>query len=719
MSVFNQSRGTVIRLIFFGAMLLLVFRLFQFQVIEKDYSQIADNNAYYKSVVWPARGLFMDRNGIAMVKNIPVYDLQITPNAIKGMDTLAFCRILEIDTATFNEKVREAKFKGGFTKPSIFQSLLSFDMLSKFEEKKYSFPGFDLVQRSERTFPFNAGGNVFGYLNEADTGTIRRSGGYLRGGDVTGIIGLEKFYDRVIRGERGVEIFVRDSKQKIVEKYKDGKYDTLPVAGRNLKTFMDIKLQQLAEKLMKNKLGAAVAIEPKTGGILAMATGPGYDPNLLTGEAKRQNLNALLQDPTMPLLNFAIKGTYPPGSTFKPLGGLIALDEGVMVPSNTIGCGGRYRACGGKGVGCHGGHTVNLKNALAVSCNSYFSAVFRKALDNPAYANVEEGYLKWKQYLSDFGLGHRLGVDLPGELRGLVPDTGKIRKERGRNWSSCNVLTLGIGQDQMLTTPLQMANAMCFIANKGYYYIPHFVDSIVGETKNDTILKKYRTKHIPINIPDSSFEAVHDGMQAVLEEGTARKSMLKGITMCGKTGTADNFFKGKAQKPHSWFVCFAPRENPKIAIAILVQNAGQGATYGAPIASLMVEQFLKDSLSPSSKKKAEALSKVSIIPNDVKYKKYVRDSTVAFDKFEETGDTSWIRAYLPPPAPVVINVNKDSLAKVEKLQAEKNKEKEKKEQDKKTKDSANKNKDAVLPKPPTTKTEKDKSKTDPKKVNLP
>ncbi len=698
MSVFNQSRSTIVRLIFVGAFALLLFRLFQLQVISKDYSALADDNAYYKKVVWPNRGLIIDRHGVAMVKNVPVYDLQITPNAIKGMDTFAFCRIMGIDTSDFNKRVLEAIFKNGRTKPSIFQSLLPFDIQARLEEKIYNFPGFDLVQRSERTYPFNVGGNVFGYINEADTGMIRRANGNLRPGDFAGINGLERFYDRTLRGERGVEIFIRDNKQRIVEKYKDGKFDTMPVAGRNLKTFMDVRLQQLTEKLMANKLGAAVAIEPKTGGILAMASGPGFDPNLLSGEAKRKNINNLVQDPLMPTVNWAIKGMYPPGSTFKALGGLIALDEGVMQPSNTVGCGGRYRSCGGKGVGCHGGHTVNLRNALAVSCNSYFSHVFRAALDNPAYGNVEAGYLKWKQYLSDFGLGHKLGVDLPGEYRGYIPDTSRIRKERGKSWSSCNVLTLGIGQDQMLATPLQMANSMCFIANKGYYYIPHFVDSLENETKEDTILKKYRVKYTPIHIPDSSFEAVHDGMQAVLEEGTARKSLLKGITICGKTGTADNFFKGKAQKPHSWFVCFAPREDPKIAIAVLVQNAGQGATYGAPIASLMIEQFLKDSLSPSSKKKAEALGNVSVIPPDVKYKKYVRDSMYAYNQFDETGDSVWIRPYLPPPPPPV--VNKDSLAKVEKLKLDKVKEEEKKAADKKAKEDAKKEKEAVLPKKP-------------------
>jgi penicillin-binding protein 2 len=697
MSVFNQSRSTVIKLIFSVAFLLLVIRLFQFQIISTSFGGLADGNAYTKKTVWPSRGLFLDRKGLSMIKNLTAYDLQVTPNAIKGMDTVSFCRIMGIDTADFRQKMEKLIFKNGLTTSSIFEKLIPSDVLAKFEEKQYSFPGFELVQRTERTYPYNVGGNVFGYLNEADSGAIKRSKGYLRLRDDVGVAGLERYYDRVLRGEKGVEIFIRDNKQRIVDRYKDGKYDTLPVAGRNLKTFMDVKLQQLAEKLMKNKLGAAVAIDPKTGGILAMASGPGFDPNLLSGADKRKNLVSLVEDPTMPTMNWAINGLYPPGSTFKPLGGLIALDEGVMQPSNTVGCGGRYRACGGKGVGCHGGHTVNLRNALAVSCNSYFSVVFRKALDNPAYGNVEQGYLKWKQYLSDFGLGHRIGVDLPLESKGYLPDTSRIRRERSKAWSSCNVLTLGIGQDQMLATPLQMANAMCFIANKGYYYIPHFVDSIEGETKEDTLLNKYRVKYTPIHIPDSSFEAVHDGMQAVLEEGTARKSKIPGITWCGKTGTADNFFKGKAQKPHSWFVCFAPREDPKIAIAVLVQNAGQGATYGAPIAGLLVEQYLKDTLVLSSQRRAEALSKVSIIPKDVKYRKYIKDSTDAFRKFEETGDSSYIKIYIPEPPPPVIN--KDSLAKVENEKKLKQSEEEKKKEDPKNKQDKPKQNGTIAKKP--------------------
>lgn len=690
MSVFNQSRSTIIKLIFALAFLILLIRLFQLQVLSRDYGAQADGNAYYKKVVWPDRGLLIDRKGIPMVKNIPVYDLQVTPSAIKGMDTVAFCRIMGIDTAEFRQKILEAIIKGGRTKPSTFQPLISYDVQAKLEEKIYSFPGFDLIQRTERTYPFNVGGNVFGYINEVDTAMINRSNGFLRQGDFAGINGLERFYDRVLRGERGVEIFVRDNKQRIVDKYKDGKYDTTPIAGRNLKTFMDIKLQQLAEKLMANKLGAAVAIEPKTGGILAMATGPGYDPNLLSGPNKRKNIGYLLTDPTGPTYNFATIGEYPPGSTFKPLGALVALDEGVMTPSSGVGCGGGYYGCG-KRVGCHGGgHGGNLRIAMAASCNSYFITTYRKALDNPKYKSPMEGYMGWKAYMNSFGLGVKLGIDIPSEKKGNIPDTSG---RRGLNksigsavWNSCATMTMGIGQDRMLATPLQMANAMCIIANKGYYYIPHFVDSIQGETKKDTLLAKYRKKIIPLHIPDSSYEAVFDGMEAVITGGTARRWLVPGISMCGKTGTAENYRNGKKQKDHSWFVCFAPKENPKIAIAVLVQNGGFGTDVAAPIASLMVEQYLMDSISKKRKQFIDFYANKKIIPSYIKEEKRIQDSTMAYDKFEETGDSVYIRPYLPPPPPPVITINKDSLAKVEKLKAEKLKEEEKKKTEKNEKE---------------------------------
>ena len=681
MSVFNQSRSTIIRLIFVGAFALLIFRLFQLQVIGGDFSQLADDNAYLKKVVWPERGLFIDRNGVAMVKNVLVYDLQVTPSQIKGMDTATFCRIMDIDTATFHKRIDECRKKGGITKPSIFEPLLPYERQAKIEEKMYAFPGFDLVQRTERTYPFNVGGNVFGYLNEVDTAMIRKSP-YLRSGDQAGIIGLERYYDRTLRGERGVEVFIRDSKQKIVDKYKDGKYDTLPVAGRNLKTYMDIELQQLAEKLMANKLGAAVAIDPKTGGILAMASGPTFDPNLLTGQNKRKNIGYLLTDPTGPLFNFAIKGQYPPGSTFKPLGGLVALDEGVLTPGSVVGCPGGYNSCG-KHVACHGGGG-SLEAGMAHSCNSYFITAFRKALDNPAYGSTQAGYVKWREYMTSFGLGHKLDVDIPGEMRGNIPDTAKLNKSIGSsNWNSCALMTMGIGQDRMLATPLQMANAMCIIANKGYYYIPHFIDSIQGETKEDTMLNKYRKKHVTVNIPDSTYNAIFDGMEAVITGGTARRWVIPGISMCGKTGTAENYRNGKKQEEHSWFVCFAPKENPTIAIAVIVQNAGQGAQFAAPIASLMVEQYLNDSISKKRKPFVEQFANKKIIPPYIKEEKRIQDSTIAYDKFEESGDSSFIAAYLPPPPPPVNIINKDSVAKAEKLKLEKLAAQQKKDADKK------------------------------------
>jgi penicillin-binding protein 2 len=677
MPVFNQSRSTVIRIIFLTAFAILLVRLFFLQVFNADYSEQARNFAITKKIVYPNRGILFDRKGKAMVNNIPVYDLQVTPAGIKGMDTISFCRIFEMDTAEFKQRIVGILIKNNrnANQPAVFQSLLNEDVMARFEEKQYSFPGFDLVQRSERTFPFNAGGNVFGYIGEVDSARITQSGGYFRPGDFAGTTGLERFYEDVLRGDRGVETYIRNSKNQLMERYEDGKYDTTPVAGRNLKTHIDIALQQLAERLMKNKLGAAVAIEPKTGGILAMATGPGYNPNLLSGPEKRRNISNLIIDPTGPLYNFAIKGTYPPGSTFKPMGALVALDEGVMTPSTGVGCGGRFRGCGGKGVACHGGgHAGNLRNAMAASCNSYFITAFRKALDNPVYAKTPDGYDKWREYMLAFGLGHKLGVDLPGEARGNIPDTARLRKQIGyADWNSCSIMTMGIGQDRMLTTPLQMANAMCIIANRGYYYIPHFVDSIMGETKEDTTLTRYRKKHVTLNIPDSSFDAVFDGMEAVITGGTARRWGVPGVSMCGKTGTAENFYKGKKQEEHSWFVCFAPKENPKIAIAVLVQNAGQGAQFAAPIASLMVEQYLNDSVSKKRKPIIAQFESKTIIPGYIKHEKYVRDSMIAFDKFEETGDSSYIRIYLPPPPPPP--VNKDSLGKVKK-------EKEKKELEK-------------------------------------
>ncbi len=657
MSAFNQSRSRVIKAIFIFAFIILLVRLFQFQVLSKNYKQLANDYAYFKKIAWPNRGLLLDRFGKPMVNNITVYDLTVTPSATKGMDTISFCNIMGIDTATFNQKIRESIFKNGRSRPTVFQQMLPYDTQLRLEEKMYAFPGFDMVQRTERSYPDKVGGNVFGFLNEADSALIANSKGNIKSGDYAGVTGLERYYDRILRGEKGVEVFVRDSKQRIVERYEKGEYYTAAIAGRNLKTSIDIKLQKLSEKLMANKLGAAVAINPKTGGILAMASGVGFDPNLLAGNEKRLNIGRLQTDLTMPMFNFAIKGVYAPGSTFKPLGALVALDEGVMTASTGVSCGGRYRLCGGKGVACHGGgHAGNLRSAMAHSCNSYFITAFRKAIENEKYNSQHVGYYHWKNYMTNFGLGRRLGVDLPGEWAGNIPDTNKlIKTTKSKYWTDCSISTMGIGQDQMLTTPLQMANAMCIIANKGYYYIPHFVDSIVGETKEDTMLNKYRKKITTVNIADSVFEAVFDGMEAVVTSGTATKARISGIAMCGKTGTAENYFRGKKQVNHSWFVCFAPKNDPQIAIAVCVLNSGQGAQFAAPIASLMVEQYINDTV--KRKGMVSSMANTKKLPGYLKEMKYIQDSTRAFDKFEATGDSSYIRSYLPEPIIVDTSTN--------------------------------------------------------------
>ena len=434
---------------------------------------------------------------------------------------------------------------------------------------------------------------------------------------------------------------------------EEGAYDTAAVAGRNLRTHIDIELQQLAEKLLTNKVGAIVALEPQTGGILAMASGPNYNPNDLTGPGKQKNFARMSLDVAAPLFNRAIKGQYPAGSTYKPLGALIALDEGLITPNSGIGCSGTYHGCN-RQVNCTekwGGHAANLRLAIAWSCNSFFSDVFRKTVDNPEFRSPRKGLTKWKQYLSAFGLGHRIGVDLPSEDGGNIPDTTQYDKEYRGSWNSCTMVTLGIGQDKMTVTPVQMANAMCIVANKGYYYVPHFVKSIDGEQESDTILSKYRKKHeVLTHIPDDVYEVVISGMQDVVDIGTAKVAKIPGINICAKTGTAENkmVLDGKViqLKDNSMFVCFAPRENPKIAIAVVVQNAGYGASWAAPIGSLLVEKFLKDTLPAARLAKVEEIAGTSLMPSYIPRLQFKADSTRAFQWFKMTGDSSYIRKFI-------------------------------------------------------------------------
>ena len=459
--MFNQSRQNVIRLIIFVAFSVLIIRLLFLQLASPKYDLLALDNAVNKKIIFPDRGIIFDRKGKSILENTLTYDLMIMPTQLKGLDTAGICRILKIDITHFNQKVIASIIKNGRYRPSIFEASLSTETFVQLQENIFRFePGFFLQERPIRSYPYQAAAHLLGYVGEVDSNILKRTNYFYQLGDYMGLSGLERFYEPVLMGQRGVRYQIKDNKNRIVGSYEKGKFDTTAIAGRNLRTSIDIDLQVMAERLLKNKLGAIVAIEPQTGGILALASGPTYDPNLLTGSLRKANFSWLLRDTTRPLFNRAIKGQYPPGSTIKPIGALIALDEGVIGPDYGLGCSGAYFGCR-RAIACehkNPGHASNLRQALANSCNSYFSHIYRLAIDNPRERSTVNGYLRWKKYMNSFGMGVKLGVDLPSEDKGFIPDTSFYNKLYNRSWSSCTNVFLGIGQGEMQATPLQMAN---------------------------------------------------------------------------------------------------------------------------------------------------------------------------------------------------------------------------------------------------------------------
>lgn len=658
MPVFNQSRQTVIRLIVSTVFLILILRLFVLQVLSPQYKLQAMDNAVDRKIIYPDRGLIFDRKNRPILENTVTHDLMFVPTQLKGIDTFGLCKILNIDTADFKKRVVTAIIKNGRYRPSVFEGALSIEKFVKLQENIYRFePGFYLQDRPIRSYPYKAAEHILGYIGEVDSNILKRTNYFYQLGDYMGLTGIERYYETILMGQRGVQYMIKDNKNRLVGKYENGDYDTAAVAGRSLRTYLDIDVQVLAEKMFENKLGAAVAIDPQTGGIIAMASGPTYDPNLLTGSERKRNFSFLLTDTARPLFNRAIKGQYPPGSTMKPLGALIALDEGVITPNFGLGCSGAYHMCR-RPIACThntAGHAANLRIALANSCNSYFSHIYRLAVDNPRYGNVKQGYAKWKEYMNAFGLGHKLGVDLPSEDKGMIVSTNFYDKLYRGSWNSCTNVFLGIGQGEMQATPLQMANAMAIIANKGYYYTPHFVRDIDGESEMDTILDPFKVKHVVTNISSDVYDVVQLGMQDVVTSGTARVAEIPGINVCGKTGTAENYgiINGKREKlkDHSWFVCFAPRENPKIAVAVIVENAGFGATWAGPIARMMMEKYLNDTLSAKSVADSARIAGQEIMLPIVKRKRVRLDSLRRSKETTEKGMMPTIPKNSPAPAP--------------------------------------------------------------------
>ena len=565
--------------------LIFILRLFYIQVVEDKYKLSANNNVLRYVTEYPARGLIYDRKGKLLVYNEAVYDLMVIPKQVGEMDTTEFCNLLDITKEDFITKVQKAR-KYSAIKPSVFEKQISSKTYASFQEKMSKYNGFFVQRRTLRYYPDKIAGHVLGYIGEVNDAMIAKNP-YYRSGDYIGISGIEQSYEEVLRGKRGLKVVMVDVHNREKGSFENGKYDTLAVAGENLIASLDRDLQEYGEQLLKNKVGSIVAIEPNTGEILAMVTGPAYDPNLLVGRARSKNYGSLLKDPYKPLFNRAQMAYYPPGSTYKLVNALIAEQEGIITAQTRFPC---SFSVGSRFIKCHPHPSpADLYQAVQYSCNPYFCHAFKNLVDNKKFKNSEEGYRKWREHVLSFGVGRKLEIDMPHELQGLVPTPEYYDKYYGKGrWKASTIFSLAIGQGELGVTPLQMANIMCIIANRGYFYIPHIIKRIGDEKTRE---EKFTTKH-HTTIDSRYFDAIIDGMQAVVDAGTARGSKMKDVIICGKTGTAQN----PHGKDHSLFVGFAPKENPKIAIAVMVENSGFGSQWAAPIASLMIEQYLTDSI---------------------------------------------------------------------------------------------------------------------------
>jgi penicillin-binding protein 2 len=560
----------------------LIIRLFIIQVVKDSYRLSADNNVLRYETQYPARGLIYDRNGKMIVFNQAAYDILVIPaQTSKQFDTTGFCNLLGVTNELFRERMKAA-VNYSRRAPSVFLKQISNETYAVFQEKMFMYPGFYVQPRTLRKYSQPVAAHILGYVSEVDDGIINREP-YYKPGDYIGKSGIEEAYEKDLRGRRGVKIFLVDVFSRIKGSYADGKLDTLAVQGSDITSSIDLILQEYGEQLMKNKRGSIVAIEPKTGEVLALVSSPNFDPGLLVGRIRSENYAKLLGDTLMqPLFNRALMASYPPGSTFKPINGLIGLQEGVISAQTLFACHSGYLF-----VACHShASPLDLEGAIKLSCNAYFCQTFRKVLENPRYNTLTDAYIKWKEYLTEFGLGDKLGTDFVNELTGFIPAPGYYDKYYGKNrWKATTILSMAIGQGEVGTTPLQLANMTAAIANRGYFYTPHIVKSVGAGHDID---KRFITRH-QINIDTANFEKIVLGMEASVTGGTSTAAALKDIIVCGKTGTAQN----PHGKDHSVFIAFAPKDNPKIAIVALVENAGFGATYAAPVASLMIEKYIK------------------------------------------------------------------------------------------------------------------------------
>ena len=599
----NSDRKGVLIAAILLAFAIIVIKLFVIQILNPEYRLSAENNALKYETRYPARGLIRDREGRILVGNKTTYDIQVTPYYVTEFDTTEFCRIFGIDTSFVNEKFRyykEYRRKIGYQSMTMLKQV-SGEQYNVFMEKSFLFPGFSGTPRTSRTYNFNAGGNLLGYISEVDQAYIDRHPDY-RSGDYAGRTGMEEAYESILRGQKGYTIYLRDAHNQIKERYRGGEMDVTAVAGTDVVTTIDAPLQAYGESLMKNKVGSLVAIEPSTGEILTMVSSPGIDVSQLAEINKYYN--KIISDPYKPMFNRAVMSPQPPGSCFKVVNGLIGLQEGVVQTTTMYPCHHGF-IMGKLKVGCHGhASPLDMYHAIQTSCNSYFCYVFKAIIENKKYGSTREAFNKWKEYTESFGFGVKLGSDIPSEQAGTMPTAERYDKLHGKNrWKALSIISLAIGQGEIGCTPLHLANFCATVANRGYFYTPH----IQKDTPECPIDDRFKEKHYTM-VDSVYFVELVKGMRMSVTGGTSRIAAVPGVEVCGKTGTAQN--------PHgadnSVFMCFAPMDNPKIAVAAYIENAGFGATWAAPIASLLVEQYLNGEIAPERRDLEKRMMETSL-----------------------------------------------------------------------------------------------------------
>ena len=610
----NDYRYENRKFVIVGIVLTIVFvfigRLFSLQILNDDYKKHADSNAFLDKTVYPSRGVMYDRNGKLLVSNQPAYDVMVCMRNVKDLDTLAFCQSLGITREFFDKRMADVKnrrLNPGYSSytDQLFLGQLTAEEFAMFQEQLYKFAGFSIQRRTIRQYEYPVAGHLFGDLGEVSKNDIAKDEYYVRG-DFIGKQGIESYYEKQLRGEKGKEVLLRDAYGRIKGKYMDGAMDVAPVSGKNLTLSLDIELQALAERLLQNKIGSIVAIEPSTGEVLCMASSPTFDPQLLAGRKRGENHRLLSQDKQKPLLNRAIMGTYPPGSTFKTSQALTYLQEGIITPTTQFPCalGFRFK---GLHLGCHAHSSpIALSPSLATSCNSYYCWGLYRMIGDEKYGSPQAALTRWKDHMVAMGFGYRLGIDLPGEARGFIPNAAFYDKWYNKRWNGLTIISISIGQGEVTLTPLQIANLGATIANRGYYITPHIVKEVQGEDLDSL----YRTPKYTM-VEKKHYETVVQGMREAVLNGTCTAANLPDIEVCGKTGTAQN--RGK---DHSAFMGFAPMNDPKIAVAVYVENGGFGAVYGVPIGALIMEQYLTGTLSEASVKKTKDIQQRVIYYGD-------------------------------------------------------------------------------------------------------